>query len=296
MTTDDDLGRAADELYGGAPGDFIAARKAAASAADGSELAGRISRLPKPAAAAAAVNALVHADAHALDALAAVGDRLRSAEADGDAQALRSLASERREAVAAATRATVERIEGAGSSVSASTRNAIEATYQAAVLDPRAATAVTSGVLVRTLAPGDEVADAAAVDVDPAGSGSGSGSDSAGRRSAARRGESAAEDDAAARRARAAAAAEAKAAEQEAAAAKRALDAADREADALEGDRDESQQRLDDLRRDVAELSARVAALDDDLAKAQRARRAAVSAERKARTRAAELRRRQQRP
>ncbi len=136
-----DLREVAAGLYAAAPADFVAERRAAAARADG-DLAERIRGFRKPTAAAAAVNALVRADPGLIDALLDVGDRIRDAFADRDRDAIRELTRERQRLLQRA-------LSGLGTSQSV--QREVEDTLQAAVVDPAAAAAVRSGLLVRAL-------------------------------------------------------------------------------------------------------------------------------------------------
>ncbi|GAA4266239.1 hypothetical protein [Frondihabitans peucedani] len=284
------LAEIARELYRGDPGSFVAARTRAAHAAESRDLAGRIAKLPKPAVAAHVVDALVGSGHEALDALTEVAGRLREAEEGGDATLLRSLSAERRRAVADATEAAVAAAaEESGASVSASVQDAVAATFQAAVVDPASARAVASGLLVKPLSPGADPVEALGVpidlgvgadDADPSASGAGRGGRASGAKGA--------KPAAAARRARA----EADTAEKKAAEAQHALEAAEDELTRIREERDEVGERLDELRDEVADLEERESGLGGELARAQRSRRDAAAAERSARSRAAELRRR----
>ncbi|MEV7692749.1 transposase [Microbacterium sp. NPDC089189] len=149
---DASLDDAARALYGVAPEGFVAARTARAAAASG-PLAAQITALRKPTVAAWAVNLLVGEGylAEAVELSAA----LREAQDDLDARELTALGRQRRQVVAALTRRAAELAAARGTTLSPGARDAVSATINAAVLDERAAAAVLSGRLLRTLDGGD---------------------------------------------------------------------------------------------------------------------------------------------
>jgi hypothetical protein len=152
--SDDALTAVADELYGLAPGDFTATRnsRARTAKADGDKALGaELARLPKPSMAAWGVNMLVRHRTSQVDQLLELGRTMRAAQADLDSATLRSLSAQRRKviaAVAAQARATAREL---GQSLGDGAVEEIEQTLQAAMADARAAEAVRSGRLVRSL-------------------------------------------------------------------------------------------------------------------------------------------------
>ncbi|MFP3467038.1 hypothetical protein [Leifsonia sp. SIMBA_070] len=136
-----DLRDVAGELYAAAPGDFIAKRNAAAAQAD-RPTAKEIKALRKPSAAAAAVNALVHDHADLVADVLDIGSRMRDAFAARDRAEIRSLTQERQRLLQRATE---------GLDLSPAVQREVEETLQAAVIDPAAAAAVRSGMLIRGL-------------------------------------------------------------------------------------------------------------------------------------------------
>ncbi|WP_375400434.1 transposase [uncultured Amnibacterium sp.] len=159
----------ADELYALPAAGFIAERTARVrEIRDGGDrpLADAVGRLARPTAAAALVNAVVREAG--VEALVALGDRLRAAQDEGDAALLRTLAADRRHLVAE----LVQRAAALGGdrAPGQSVLDEVERTLTAAVLDGAAASAVRSGRLVRGVsADGIEPADVAgavAVDAD----------------------------------------------------------------------------------------------------------------------------------
>ncbi|WP_142158516.1 hypothetical protein [Cellulomonas sp. SLBN-39] len=141
---------AVDDLYGGPLGDFVARRDAAARAARTAgdrDLAARIAALRKPTVAAWAVNLLVRDDPSLADQVRAVGEGLREAERTLDGPALRELTTQRRKLVAGLAQQARRLASAAGQKVSDAAAQEVERTLTAALLDPAAAQAVTSGAL-----------------------------------------------------------------------------------------------------------------------------------------------------
>ncbi|BAS07366.1 outer membrane efflux protein [Arthrobacter sp. Hiyo4] len=141
------------ELYALPIEEFVAARTAAAKAAAGSgkELPAAVKALPKPSAAAWAVNMLAIHEPGVLAQLSELGQRMRSALASLDAAALRDLARERRTLLATAVETARAVAERQGRSISATTAADIERTLQAMTADEGATAAVQSGLLVQAL-------------------------------------------------------------------------------------------------------------------------------------------------
>jgi hypothetical protein len=79
---DHDLRRELEELYGLPPGEFTAARNARAKElrVDSAELAAQVAKLPKPTAAAAAINRVARDDPSEMRALVQAGRALRKAQ------------------------------------------------------------------------------------------------------------------------------------------------------------------------------------------------------------------------
>lgn len=159
-----DLREVADELYGVAPAEFVERRAAAAAAAGADrDLAKGIRGLRKPTASAAVVNALVREDPGAVEAILEIGDRMRAAFAERDRSMIRELTRDRQRLLQEAT---------SGLGVSAAIGREVEETLQAAVVDPSAASAVRSGMLLRALESTGvdevDVTEVVALPVDPA--------------------------------------------------------------------------------------------------------------------------------
>ena len=134
--------------------EFVTARTAAAKAAaadSGRAGADDVRALPKPSAAAWAVNMLAVHRPGPLRELAELGVLMRSAQEDLDAGALRSLAQERRQLLNRAMDAARTVAEDHGRKLSGAVATEVEQTLRAATVDEGAATAVRSGRLLRVL-------------------------------------------------------------------------------------------------------------------------------------------------
>lgn len=146
-----DLESAADELYGQPLSDFVPARtrleKDARTSGDRT-LAAAIRALRKPSQAAWAVNQIVRQNPELLDDILHLGDDLRTAQEGGDALGLRRLAARRHDLFAALRRRAEELVADDGRQPGTAAALALERTVGAAMLDPRAAEVVKSGLLV----------------------------------------------------------------------------------------------------------------------------------------------------
>ncbi|WP_327150868.1 hypothetical protein [Nocardia sp. NBC_01329] len=145
------LGEVAADLYGLAPGDFVAARDARAAAARESgdrELAAAISALRKPTVAGWTVNMLVRAAPGEVDALLRLGADLRTAQRQLSGEQLRELTRQRRQVVDALTGRAGELVAGQGRPVSDAVLRQVSETLTAALADPEIAERVRTGTLV----------------------------------------------------------------------------------------------------------------------------------------------------
>ncbi|MDQ0079372.1 hypothetical protein [Arthrobacter oryzae] len=134
--------------------EFVTARTAAAKAAaadSGRAPADDVRALPKPSAAAWAVNMLAVHRPGPLRELEELGALMRSAQGDLDAGALRSLAQERRQLLNRVMDAARTVAEEHGRKLSGAVATEVEQTLRAATVDEGAATAVRSGRLLRVL-------------------------------------------------------------------------------------------------------------------------------------------------
>lgn len=149
------LEEAARQLYALPPQQFTAARDALAAdakAAGDAALATSVRALRRASASAWAVDLLAREAPDDLVALAALGDRFRTAQADGDRPALSALTRERKEALAGLVARARLLASDAGRPLSAAALAEVDQTLRAAVADATAAAAVRSGRLVRALA------------------------------------------------------------------------------------------------------------------------------------------------
>ncbi|WP_058855652.1 hypothetical protein [Nocardia jinanensis] len=144
------LGEVAADLYGVAPGDFVAVRDARARAAGESgdrELAAAITALRKPTVAAWAVNMLVRAAPGDVEALLRLGADLRTAQRQLSGERLRELTRQRRQAVDALAVRAGEVVAGHGRPVSEAVLRQVSETLTAALADTETAERVRAGTL-----------------------------------------------------------------------------------------------------------------------------------------------------
>ncbi|MCT9867825.1 hypothetical protein [Paenarthrobacter aurescens] len=149
-----DLREAAQELYAVLPREFTAERSALVrKAKDGgdSALAKEIGGLPKPAAAAWAINMVAVHKPEVIDGVVRFGVSLRTAQEESDAEAFRGLGQQRQGQLASAVRAAKDLASELGAPLSAAAVADTEQTLRAAMADAGAAGAVATGRLVRAL-------------------------------------------------------------------------------------------------------------------------------------------------
>ncbi|WP_426625775.1 hypothetical protein ACPPVW_06905 [Leifsonia sp. McL0607] len=264
-----DLRDVAADLYGVAPAGFVAARAAAASDAD-RELRAGIKALRKPTASAAAVNALTRQDPALIDRLLAQGDRMRDAFAARDRDAIREATRQRQRLLQTALRDL---------DASPAVGREVEETLQAAVIDPAAALAVRSGMLVRALestgVESVDISDAVAVPLDESELAARTPVSEPGRKSEPEgESESGPRESASDRRER----------QRAIRAAERALERARSEADALDDELDEKVDRRADLEAERTDLDRRLQRTESELSESK-------AAERELRRRISELQR-----
>lgn len=149
-----DLSDAVDEIYGAPLADFVATRTRWVTAAkDGGDddLAREIKALRKPTVAAHLLNTVAREEPAVVAALTDLGERMRTAQSQGDGVALADLRPERRERidalVAAAGRAAKER----GVSYAPAAQEEVSATAVAVLADEGSGRALASGRLLRPL-------------------------------------------------------------------------------------------------------------------------------------------------
>ena len=146
---------AADELYAVLPAAFIAARdaraKEARSAGD-EELYAQVKALRRPSAAAWLVNLLARSE-DGFDEFSDFSHRLRDAQTNLDAPAMKELGQERTRVVAELVERAVYLANNADPAFrdTGTVRDQVTSTLTAAVADPTAEAAITSGRLVTPL-------------------------------------------------------------------------------------------------------------------------------------------------
>ncbi|WP_265442990.1 hypothetical protein [Flexivirga meconopsidis] len=141
-----------DRLYAEPPANFVATRDAAAKQARESgdkDLASRLKALRRPTAAAALVNLLVRSAADpGIPQLLDLGARLRDAQSSLDGPAMKSLGAERNRLVAGLLDSVAELTD---EDLTGGVRDQLISTFTAAIADPEAETAVSSGRLVNAI-------------------------------------------------------------------------------------------------------------------------------------------------
>lgn len=151
MSEDHELLEIAEELYGLPLGEFTAARDARSRELKGTPRAAGVKALRKPATAAWVVDLLARREHDQVSQMIAVGEALRRAQEGMDAAALRELTRQRRQLTAALTTRARELARSVGLKVTEQVAEQVEATLTAAMIDPVAAQAVASGLLVAPL-------------------------------------------------------------------------------------------------------------------------------------------------
>jgi hypothetical protein len=146
---------AADELYAVIPAEFIAARDARAKdvrSGGDEDLYRQIKSLRRPSAAAWLVNLLARSD-EGFDAFSDLSHRLRDAQTNLDAPTMKELGQERTRVVAELVERAVFLAKDVDESFkdTGTVRDQVTSTLTAAVADPTAEAAVTSGRLVSPL-------------------------------------------------------------------------------------------------------------------------------------------------
>lgn len=144
-----------DELYALPPGEFTAARDAAAAAARAAgdtEAAKQLSALKRPTVGAHLVNLLALRRPELVDELIALGERIRGAQGTVPAAQVRELSRQRRSALADATAVCRTLALETGSGEPSATQLAeAESTLAAAMADASTADLVRSARLVKAL-------------------------------------------------------------------------------------------------------------------------------------------------
>lgn len=152
MPDADPLLEIADDLYALPLADFTPARDALVKEHKADKaLAAGIRGLRKASVAAWVVNLLVRRDPDQVDQVLAVGEALRDAQDNLDATQLREFTKQRRQLTASVTTAARRMAREEGVRTTESVAEQVEATLTAAMLEPDAARAVRSGLLVTSL-------------------------------------------------------------------------------------------------------------------------------------------------
>lgn len=146
------LAEAVDALYVLAPGDFTARRDELTKAARADRdraLAAAIAKLRRPTLSAWALNLLVREEPDLVQQLVELGALLREAQSGLDGPALKELDRQRRGVVGALARRAGALVGEHGQRLDAELSRQVEQSLGAALADPEAAAAVTSGQLTR---------------------------------------------------------------------------------------------------------------------------------------------------
>lgn len=261
----------ADELYALPLERFTPERDVRIKAAKGDrDLVAALKALRKPSVAAWVVNLLVRREVEQVEQVLAVGAALREAQEGMDGGQLRALTRQRRQLTSAVTGQARALAAEEGVRVTQSVADEVEATLTAGLVDPEAARAVRSGLLVRSItATGVDAVDVSSAVALPAALGFSASPTAAEPPAppdlhvvpgdeAARRLEEAEE--------------ELEATAEAAGETERALAGAREAVEELQARSLQIQSEIDELRRRLAELESRAEETDDELAEAEDAR------------------------
>jgi hypothetical protein len=151
-STGDTLLEIADELYALPLDRFTPERDARAKDLKADrELAAAVKKLRKPSLAAWVVNLLVRRESEQVEQVLAIGASLREAQEGMDGAELRALTRQRRQLTSAVTGQARALAADEGVRVTQSVADEVESTLTAGLVDPDAASALRSGLLVRSL-------------------------------------------------------------------------------------------------------------------------------------------------
>jgi hypothetical protein len=147
------LEQVAAELYALPPDAFTAQRAARAKAlrAEDGELAGAVARLPKPVLSAWAVNRFAQERPDDLEDLLGLGEQLREAQREHDADRVKALSGNAQALVRRTLKGVVAVAAGEGAALSEALLGQVEQTLRAAMADERAAAVLRAGVLAKPL-------------------------------------------------------------------------------------------------------------------------------------------------
>lgn len=149
-----ELAEVVEQLYAGPPEAFIDERKrcaAQARAAGDRVLATKITALRKPTVSAWAVNLLARNRTDLVEDLESFSTSMRTAQADLDGAAIRELSRGREELLQRLSEGAQAGAEDEGRQLGAALVAEIRSTFVAAIADPQAQEAATSGCLTRAL-------------------------------------------------------------------------------------------------------------------------------------------------
>lgn len=149
-----DLAEAVDELYAAPLADFVAVRTALVTCAkdEAPELVAELKPLRKPTAVAWLLNQVTRQEPAVVTDLLDLGERMRAAQAKGDAASLSAARPERDAAIEALVGAARRCAEETGASFGASAADGVSSTAVAVLADPASGAALSSGRLLRPLA------------------------------------------------------------------------------------------------------------------------------------------------
>ncbi len=152
MNSPDPLVTEADQLYALPPGEFTAARDAAAKAAADKAFGKQVKALRKPTVAAWAVNLLVRRESDQIGQVLSLGASLREAAEAMAGDELRALTRQRRQLTAALATTARALAREYDVRLTPAVADQVEAMLNAAMLDPVAADVVRSGMVVGAFA------------------------------------------------------------------------------------------------------------------------------------------------
>ncbi|TDD67391.1 hypothetical protein E1262_19120 [Jiangella aurantiaca] len=273
------LDDAADELYALPPEEFVEARNALAKRLKGegeADVAARVKALRKPTVAAWLTNQLVRRYGDEIVALAELGERMRKAMSAMDGAALRELTAERKRQVDALLKAARKVAKDAGQKAGVELIEAVAASLDAAIADPRAAELLQAARLSHGLehvgfgSVEDDGEPAEVISLSEARFARGQRLETTRRSRATPPAEEAAEPAAEATDAGEEAEEAAGEGGDERAGAERALEEAEAAVDAAEEQVDDAEAALDDQRQRLAQAQETVERLTEELAAARR--------------------------